>query len=174
MLCEQCGENEATVHVEAIAPDGSSVSRELCQECASRLRPAFGEMKALDISDFMTALLGRLRMGRGEKENDRFSAVCPKCGTEYREYKKNKLLGCAECYRAFREPIEEMLVRKYSSALYIGSAPGGRELHEDIRRAQTLRDELQKAIRQEEYETAARLRDELKALNEKIGERRDA
>ena len=65
-------------------------------------------------------------------------------------------------------------MRKYSSALYIGSAPGGRELHEDIRRAQTLRDELQKAIRQEEYETAARLRDELKALNEKIGERREA
>ena len=173
MLCEQCGENEATVHVEAIAPDGSSFSRELCQECASKLRPAFGGVQGLDISDFMTALLGRLRMGR-EKENDRFSAVCPKCGMEYKEYKKTKVLGCAECYRAFREPLEEMLVTKYGSALFIGSAPGGRELHEDIRRAQKVRDDLQKAIEQEEYETAARLRDELRALEEKLGERRKA
>ena len=111
MLCEECGKYEATVHIQTLAPDGSATTRSLCQRCVNKLRMMPG-VHALDISEFLGALFERIHQSRLEKDADRFDATCPVCGMSYADYKKDQLLGCAECYKAFREPIEEALVMK--------------------------------------------------------------
>lgn len=174
MLCEECGKNEAVVHIQAVAPDGSATTRSLCQRCFGKLKMIQG-VQALDISEFLGALIGRIHQSRLEKESDRFDATCPTCGMTYAEYKKEQRLGCADCYKAFREPIEEALVKRNDSAIYVGSAPGSDEtLNDDIYRVKKLREQMQKAIGEEKFETAAALRDEIRALEEKIGARKEA
>ena len=173
MLCEQCGENEATVRVEAYAPDGTSAARMLCAECASKLRPNFKALRALDISDFLNALIGKIRENRQEKEADRFDARCSICGYTFADYRKSGVVGCAACYRAFREPIEEVLVKHNGSALYMGSAPDGGQTNDDIYRLKKLKDKLRAAVEQEDFESAARLRDEVRELSGRLNARRE-
>ncbi len=162
MLCEQCGENEATVRVEAFAPDGSSAARMLCQDCARKLRP---NLRALDISDFLNALIGKIREDRQEKEQERFDASCEECGLSWAEYRRRGTLGCPGCYRAFREPLEEMLVKKNGSALYMGITPAGARVNDEIYALKKLKEQLKSAIDSEDFERAAVLRDEIKRLN---------
>ncbi|MBQ3669103.1 MAG: UvrB/UvrC motif-containing protein [Clostridia bacterium] len=172
MLCEECGKNEATVHIQALMPDGSTMDRSLCQRCMSKLRAMPG-IHALDISEFLGALIGQIHQSRMEKESDRFDATCPGCGLTYAEFKKNLACGCADCYKAFREPIEEMLVRRNGSALYVDKAPGSEEkLNSDIYQVKKLREEMQKAVQEERFETAASIRDEIRALEEKLSAER--
>ncbi|MBQ9409369.1 MAG: UvrB/UvrC motif-containing protein [Clostridia bacterium] len=174
MLCEECGKYEATVHIQALAPDGSSTARSLCQRCASKLRMMPG-VQALDISEFLGALFERIQQSRLEKDSDRFDATCPVCGLSYADYKKDQHLGCAECYKAFREPIEEALVKRNDSAIYVGRAPGSEEqLNADIYQIKKLREEMQRAVSEERFETAAAIRDEIRALEEKTGARKEA
>ncbi len=174
MLCEACGKYEAVVHIQTLAPDGSSATRSLCQRCATRLRTLPG-VHALDISEFLGALFERIHQSRVEKENDRFEATCPACGLSYDEYKKEPRLGCAECYAAFREPLEEALVKRNGSALYVGETPGGTdELNTDIYQIKKLREQMLKAVEDEKFETAAAIRDEIRALEQKIGEKKEA
>ena len=154
MLCEECGKNEATVRIEAIAPDGSTTTRSLCQRCVGKLRMMQG-VRALDISEFLGALFERIHQSRVEKDSDRFDATCPDCGLTYAEYKKEQRLGCAGCYKAFREPIEEALVKRNDSAIYAGRAPGGEEqLNDDIYQVKKLREQMRKAVEEERFETA--------------------
>ncbi len=169
MLCEECGKNEATVHIQAMLPDGTTSTRSLCQPCMNKLRAMPG-IYALDISEFLGALFERIRQSRQEKDSDRFDATCPVCGLSYAEYKKDMKLGCAGCYKAFREPIEEMLVRRNGSALYVGGMPDGESaLNLDIYQVKKLREQMKRAVEEEKFETAAAIRDEIRSLEEKIG-----
>ena len=172
MLCEECGKNEATVHIQALMPDGSTVTRSLCQRCTSKLRAMQG-IQALDISDFLGALISQIHLSRSEKENDRFDATCPNCGLTYGEFKKNWVFGCADCYKAFREPVEEILVRRNGSALYVDKSPESEEkLNSDIYQVKKLREQMQKAVEEEKFETAAAIRDEIRALEQKLSSER--
>ena len=69
MLCEECGKNEATVHIQAMLPDGTTSTRSLCQPCMNKLRAMPG-IHALDISEFLGALFERIRQSRQEKDSD--------------------------------------------------------------------------------------------------------
>ena len=174
MLCEECGKYEATVHIQALAPDGSSTTRSLCQRCVSKLRMMPG-VHALDIGEFLGALFERIHQGKMEKDLDRFDATCPACGMTYAEFKKEQRLGCNECYKAFREPIEEALVKRNDSAIYVGCVPGsGEQLNGDIYHVKKLREEMQRAVEEERFENAAALRDEIRALEEQMGARKEA
>ena len=167
MLCEECGKNEATVHFQALSPDGSSETRNLCMDCMNKIKSHMGA-NTVDITGFLGALLSRLGAVKQEKESgDRFEGVCPACGTTYQEAKKTGLMGCSECYKTFREPLIEMLVKRNGSALYVGCAPGtGDVLNGVIYRLKKLRGEMMDAVEKEDFETAARLRDEIRKLED--------
>ena len=174
MLCEECGKYEATVHIETLTPEGESTTRSLCQRCVNKLRMMPG-VHALDIGEFLGALFERIHQSRMEKDSDRFEATCPGCGMTYAEYKREQRFGCAECYRAFREPVEEALVKRNDSAIYVGRTPGSEEqVNSDIYQIKKLREEMQMAIAEEKFEIAAAIRDEIRALEDKIGARKEA
>jgi len=94
---------------------------------------------------------------------------CPTCGLTFTDFRKIGLLGCAKCYRIFSESLEPLLRRVHGNITHTGKVPkrtGGKvRLKKEI---EDLRRKLQDAIRREAYEEAARLRDEIKAKQEKL------
>ena len=81
------------------------------------------------------------------------------------EFRNKGRLGCAECYEVFRGPIAELLERVHGAIEHIGRVPG---LSDDdlarMQRLSELRRELDAAVREEAYESAASLRDALASI----------
>ena len=92
---------------------------------------------------------------------------CPVCGLNFEEFKSGDglRLGCAECYQAFAEPVEVYLKTLQSSTRHEGKIPkrSGVKLRQkrDVTR---LRDALKKAVEAENFEEAAKLRDQIREM----------
>jgi protein arginine kinase activator len=91
------------------------------------------------------------------------------------EFRKKGRLGCPKDYEVFREHIDELLERVHGAKLHVGRRPGISE--DELNRMQNVTDlqhKLEIAIREEAYESAARIRDELKDLEGEGGELADS
>ncbi|MBD3246274.1 MAG: hypothetical protein GF333_04615 [Candidatus Omnitrophica bacterium] len=157
MLCDVCQKNAATVHLTEIVNE-KVVEMHICQECA---RHKAAEIKdQVSFSDFLTGLSGKSQEKKGVR-----AKKCPGCGSTYREFRETGRLGCAKCYAAFREHLLPLVKKIHGSVYHQGKRPltgkGRGALDVKIRELQNL---LNRAIQLEEYEEAARLRDELKRV----------
>ncbi len=164
MLCDICGKNPATVHLTEIIDDQMN-ELHLCEECARQksvqMESQFG------LSDL---LAGMAEFEKPATEDREAAATkCPDCGLAYRDFKKIGRLGCGECYTTFKKYLGPLLKRIHGSSRHQGKTPvkAAKGLKEEINMIQDLRAKLQKAIEAEEFEEAARLRDQIKAVQEK-------
>jgi len=90
---------------------------------------------------------------------------CPRCGLVYSEFKESGRLGCSECYTTFRSQLRPLLRRIHGSTKHVGKAPARDSERVALRREiQRLHEDLQRAIEREEFETAASLRDRIRAI----------
>ncbi len=97
---------------------------------------------------------------------------CPRCGFTQADFKKSGRLGCPECYSTFAEGLAGLLKTMHKGTRHTGKAPEAlRATRENADRLKTLQNKLAKAIKDENYEQAAQLRDEIKQLSE-AGRRR--
>jgi protein arginine kinase activator len=99
------------------------------------------------------------------KEGD--PAACPMCGLTWSNFKQNGLMGCSHDYTMFETKLLPLLKRAHEGATdHAGKIPAARKTEETNRHVNSLRirRELQKAIDAENYEQAARLRDELRQI----------
>ena len=157
MICDMCKLNEAKVSVEQVA-DGVTKNIYLCPACSQRL--GFGMFsETIDIS--ITKILG-------DKDNDdgRKSEQCPVCGLSFREIESKKMIGCPECSSFFKAEIMEILGKKKKNLKYSGfiTDEQSSETFFETHSSEELHEELKKAVETEDYERAAALRDEIKAL----------
>lgn len=167
MLCEKCGKNEATIHYSEII-NGKKKSYTLCSECADKL--GIGEMSdpfdGFGAGSLLSGIFGEAFHPSGIAKIPRVSEKqCPTCGSTLREIAGAGKVGCAECYRTFREELAPTIRRIHGRVSYKGSSPETvTEKTETVSEADTLRAELYEAIKNEEFERAALLRDKIKAL----------
>lgn len=98
-------------------------------------------------------------MGVQPKEEKR----CPVCGRTLSDLRRTGRLGCGECYSTFRPALEEMLRQIHSNSVHRGKIPSksGGELKKR-RRLELLKSKLQEAVKNEDYETAAKLHKQIK------------
>lgn len=91
--------------------------------------------------------------------------TCDSCGFTPGDFKQTGRLGCPDCYEHLAAFIEPMLERMHRDTRHTGKVPA--ELIERLRR-QARRAEMEralaKAIAEERFEEAARLRDEIHSL----------
>jgi len=74
-------------------------------------------------------------------------------------------LGCEQCYTSFAEPLGELLRRLHASVHHAGKAPGGTiQTARPGESLPVLKERLRQAIAAEQFELAAKLRDQLKGL----------
>ncbi|MBO8141272.1 MAG: UvrB/UvrC motif-containing protein [Firmicutes bacterium] len=164
MLCQACGQAEATVHVTRIV-NGEKTESHLCEQCAREQ----GEAVLLEPVFSFHKLLGGLL----EPEADpapaeavgRAPVRCPNCGLTFSDFKRLGHLGCSECYETFQKQLEPVLRRIHGSTAHAGKIPartgGALRRRRELNR---LRQELHQAVAKEEYERAAEIRDRIRAL----------
>lgn len=157
MLCDVCHKNSATVHLTEIVND-KVVEMHLCQPCAKSKTDVFKEQ--FNIADFLGGLLDVADSSQKEE-----TVACPVCGLTFENFKKKGRFGCAGCYEAFRRQLLPLLKRIHSADHHVGKIPGKVPSSGGIeRKIKELQDKLERAIKLEEYEEAARLKDRLNDL----------
>ena len=161
MLCDNCGEKKATVHLTEVI-NGQATEMHLCEKCAAQ--KSLEMQKSLDVGDVLAGLAG-MDIDASSEES---KLVCPGCGLSYEEFKKSGRLGCSECYKAFEKKLQVLLKRIHGSNRYVGKTPSIVDKKESKGvRAQDLKMQLEKAIQLEDYERAAELRDKIRKLEGK-------
>lgn len=165
-LCERCRKAQATFHMTNIEPSGQKQERHLCERCAideGLMQPA--AKPAVDINDLLESFVAAGKSASGPNVGN---LVCENCGISYIEFRNQGLLGCASDYDAFAEPLARLLERAHEGGTHhVGKAPKSvgvrRTTLQDVRR---LKRALSEAVAAEDYERAARLRDQIRKMEE--------
>jgi len=165
MLCDICGKNPATVHLTEIVDDQMN-ELHLCEECARQkslqMEQQFG------LSDL---LAGLVEFEKPVLEKETALIKCPNCGLTYADFKKIGRLGCGNCYSAFKKYLAPLLKRIHGLSQHMGKSPKKLvKVNKKTSELATLRYKLQKAIEEEAFEEAARLRDQIKELEKRLKE----
>ena len=176
MKCQRCQKNDATFFYEENI-NGERRKYSLCTDCAKEMQSS-GELKTVKspfeelsfASPFADTLLGSLfypaeaaRIGTGAKK-------CARCGFTLRDFREHGKAGCPDCYVTFAAELEPTIRSMHGSATHTGRAPSKlRKKHDRADRLKELRAALNDAIGKEEFEEAARLRDEIRAIEDKEG-----
>ena len=144
MECQSCHARKATLH--------------LCEQCAQAQQQGGMEIMGL----LSSAFAAKTPAGTTEATDKR----CPDCGLAYTEFRSRGRLGCPACYETFRTSLEPLLEKIHGQVQHIGKAPKSGEAPERGRDRDlvALRRKLQAAVKDENYELAAKLRDELRQI----------
>lgn len=97
----------------------------------------------------------------------RETKVCPKCGRSYQDFRKSGRLGCAECYEVFFSPISSTIKQLHGNVAHTGKIPS--HASDELKRKkryEALKSELARAVSAEDYELAAKLHKEIKAMGD--------
>lgn len=158
--CSDCKKPIANQYTEII---GSSITHTcMCSDCPVLERRLFG-LRAEGAGDYRT------EGGTG--------LACGSCGTTLEALRVGTALGCSSCYEVFEEMIITELFNidkipprlanaKKSDSLHIGRIPGQTQEISSSMRLLALNEALNETIQREDYEQAAWLRDQIKALTD--------
>ncbi len=157
MKCHHC-DSQATVHLTQII-NGQMHKMDLCEACAQE--------KGVTNPDNLS--IGNLLDENPSKvDASTASMTCESCGTTHQDFKKGGRLGCEACYHVFRPVLEPLLDGMHAGVKHLGKVPSRsvkKKSYDDSE--ELLSKELKKAVEEENYEKAAKLRDRLKKLQAK-------
>ncbi len=167
MMCQRCGEREASVHLTKII-NGEKNELYLCEKCAEELGHI--SLKGNDPFSFPSLLTGILSSGlESSFQKEESDLKCDKCGMSYKIFSKKGLLGCPDCYEKFSDRLEPLIKRIHGSNHHIGKVPHRRGGDLKIKREiEQLREEMNVAVEKEDFEKAAEIRDEIHDLEKEI------
>lgn len=169
MLCEKCKKNPATIHFTQIQ-DGKVTSYNLCKECAekhglksikfeSEQQPVFApEGKEQVLNDLV------------DEPSAKESVECEFCHSSLNDLKRTGRMGCARCYYAFEKQLDALLRRIQGSSFHVGSRYGqlASARYDDQLKIRELKKKLNEAVKEEDFEKAAALRDEIRTMEKRL------
>ena len=165
MKCDNCGENEAVIHLTQIV-DNEMGTFHLCETCAAEkgLEPEPGTSN-FPLTDFLA------QMGEESKPQPSNGRTCEYCGLTLKDFKKTGRLGCSHCYVTFEEHLRGLFRRLHGGTQHVGKVylppdPSEAERGEQLTR---LRRKLDVAVGQEDFERAAQIRDQIRELEGMAG-----
>ena len=170
MMCEDCGANPAVFHFVTITND-EKTERNLCPACMNKYKKNLPGFDIKNLAGILNNLIEGKKTGSKKEEIDPETAAitCQQCGMTYGEFRKCGMLGCAQCYKAFHDPMNALLQRIHGNTQHAGRIPDGEHSGTSIRmNIDRLKVQLQKAVAAEEYEQAAKLRDAIRALTAQL------
>jgi protein arginine kinase activator len=163
MLCCVCKEREAKVHLTQIVGDKMQ-KVDLCEECASK--KGVNDPTGFSLADLLLGLGASQEM---EQATGGTELRCRSCGFTQGDFKKAGRLGCSDCYQTFADGLESLLKTMHKGTRHVGKAPHTTQKSRDLSdKLKSLQKKLEKAISEEDFEEAAVVRDEIKALKDKL------
>ncbi|MBN1836210.1 MAG: UvrB/UvrC motif-containing protein [Spirochaetales bacterium] len=166
MKCEICGAREAVIHIQQVIGK-ERVDLHLCEECAvERGITSTQDRIELSISNLINGLV-EVR----KKKKPAANLVCPGCGSAWEAVNRREKMGCPECYTTFHREIRQALRRALGKAQHRGRLPRRLSTYKTFLVDMVkLKEGLDDALKREDYEKAARLRDRIRELESRAGE----
>ena len=157
MTCQRCLK-EASVHLTETV-DGEKRELHLCVPCARKAGVVLPE--APPKLGLEAVVQGLIVAHVGELVGELAELSCPDCGLRFMEFRTRGELGCPTDYEVFKRGLLPLIARSHGTTRHVGKLPGRSSLAADRDRLR-LRAEFRSAIALEDYEKAARLRDQLR------------
>lgn len=165
MLCDICKKNVATVHLTQMV-EGKTKKVDLCEACSKD--KGVDDPTGFSLADLLLGLGAAQEMEQATAGGE---IKCPHCGFTQADFKKAGRLGCAECYKVFSEGLETLLKTMHKGTRHVGKVPQLYRQSQDLAdKLKSLQKKLEKAITDEDFESAATLRDEVKAVRAQMNE----
>ena len=161
MMCQICGVREATIKFTQII-NQKKKEMHICQDCAEEkgfTNPLTSFPKI--IGGLILGIMGELPTSR---KREHINLKCDFCQLSWNEFQDKGLLGCAHCYDSFIQPLNALLRKMHGSNKHIGNRPADKRTSGTTDELDRLRKELKRAIKAENYERAARLRDKIRDI----------
>lgn len=157
--CERCA-SPATVHITEVLGEGKFEEHHVCEQCCPKyLHDTSGKAPAKALTS---------ESGGGDLEDALFGQqACPDCGIKFVDFRNNHRLGCSRDYQVFQAELIPLLENIHGDTKHCGKTP---RRYPQTKQAQAellqLRQRLKRAIDREDYEEAARVRDQIRTLEE--------
>lgn len=157
MRCQICNKKEATIHLTEIK-DGQRLEMHICAQCASQ------EGIAMQSQLSINELLGNLLASAPDEETllqSTGQVSCPHCGFTLEQFRKEAVLGCPYDYEVFEKTLMPLIEQAHNGAArHCGKVPGRTPSDTRVNiELMGLRARLEACVHNEDYETAAELRD---------------
>lgn len=157
MKCQRCT-RQATRHITEVLENDQIEELHLCEGCCeSFLREP--------LSPVAPKKKKKSKKPVQEDPEEISGRQCSACGLKFIDYRNTTRLGCAHDYQVFREELLPLLESIHGEKQHSGKIPRrfpeNRQIQQELAR---LRRELTEAVGKEQYEAAARLRDDIRRL----------
>ncbi len=159
MLCENCGERDASVHLTSIV-NNEMKQQHFCEKCAAERGLQTSVAPKHPLGDFLQAVQQQALAPTADPGR------CTFCGSTLNDFRATGRWGCARCYTTFENSMRELLRRVHGNSRHGGATyhPPQPELDERATILGELKDRLRRAIESEQFELAADLRDRIRVL----------
>lgn len=173
MLCDECGKREAAVTL-TVVQGSEKTLRHLCPECMQRIGNARSMLSAI-FAATVANVAAMIQNNKGNEEQEEQENIpdknCSRCGLTYAEFRQSGRLGCPGCYEAFRDELRPMLQQLHGRTQHAGRAPDRPDATRFKRsRQEELQHLMSEAVQREDFEQAALLRDQLRAMAKEADE----
>jgi protein arginine kinase activator len=169
MMCQECGKRPATLHFTKIV-NGEKTEFHICESCAREKGEMIpGTSGGFSIHNLLSGLLDFEPSSPSSVSAKPQTLRCEYCGLTYAQFSKLGRFGCSHCYQSFSERLDPLFKRVHGNTVHVGKVPrrtGG--LIQYKREIDRLKKEMMMRIEHEEFEMAAKLRDQIKDLEKKI------
>ncbi len=170
MKCDICKDKEATIHIQEVV-NNNIKSMHICEKCAKKY--GFNN-ELIDIGFHLMDFLHNFKPMKADEKKlnkknkypiveDENVIKCSQCNTTYNKFLETGKFGCAYCYTAFRENIKPIIRRIHGKTMHKGNAPEKyKKQLKSMRSILSLNHRLKVAVKKEDFETAADIRDTIK------------
>ena len=164
--CDKC--NRPATHHSVEIINGEKIEKHLCDLHAAEEGLGI-KASHQPINELLTNFV-KLHSGGENPAAASKSTACEMCGLTFAEFRESSLLGCPACYQAFEQPLGPLLERAHEGGTHhIGKVPRRAGVGEQRQMAlQRLRRQLDEAVLAEDYELAARLRDDVQQIEQDL------
>lgn len=172
MECQECQQRPSALHFTQVI-NGNKTEVHVCEICAKEKGYMMHQEEGYSLHNLLAGLFNFDSTQIGSHSESAFQPSkdpqCPKCKLTFSEFKRSGKFGCAECYEAFSSRLDPIFRRVHSGNVkHHGKIPKriGGDLHTKKKLA-SYKKELEQLIRDEAFEQAAMVRDQIKELKSK-------
>lgn len=170
MQCQHCKQHTATIHLTEIK-DGQRSEMHMCEACAQK--QGLAVKNHIPLNELLSTLLAsQAQVVNSSSGSSQFEVdedmTCPTCGMTLVQFQKESLLGCANDYEVFDNTLRTVIEKTQGGNItHCGKVPS-RAPSTIAKQVETmnLRSQLDDAVKTEDYERAAQLRDEIGKIDE--------
>lgn len=172
MLCQNCSKKEATTHIKRVV-NGEATESHLCEDCAKKLGyDNFFDDFSLSIPNIFSSFFKDSAFALASAKSER----CEKCSSTFDDIIRTGMVGCADCYDKFYDRLLPSIQRIHGKAKHVGRVPytvvpdekkqPEKKVLSKEEKIEKLQKDMQRAVESQNFEQAAVIRDEIKALKE--------